>query len=114
MGLSTRTLELQDPAKYMNTLGFKFKGCEVKVTVSRTSSKAAQGDDVLGLKVNGIYSKPFFPTETQVGVRASHSSGLVQHGLSPRRQSLDAASRGIGISCAPAKAILGLTHHSRQ
>ncbi|XP_038317656.1 Down syndrome cell adhesion molecule isoform X4, partial [Canis lupus familiaris] len=68
-----------DPAKYMNTLGFKFKGCEVKVTVSRTSSKAAQGDDVLGLKVNGIYSKPFFPTETQVGVRASHSSGLVQH-----------------------------------
>lgn len=85
----------------MNTLGFKFKGCEVKVTVSRTSSKTAQGDDdddVLGLKVNGIYSKPFFPTETQFGMRASHSSGLVQHSLSPRGQSLDAASRGIGIS----------------
>lgn len=36
--LPTRALEPQDPAKDRNTLEFKFKGCEVTVTVSRTSS----------------------------------------------------------------------------
>lgn len=45
---------------------------------------------------------------------ASHSRSLAQRGLSPRGQSLNAASSGGEISCSPARSTPGLTHHSRQ